>query len=164
MLIVSADQHQDGLNLERDAQQEDFVDAHQRGADLADRREPQCQVDHVERNAKEHEGEAEQFALIAFDEPVGQREVTHPPVPDRDEPVERRAEQPQQHAPDTAQTAGERRPPDRHRVVRARPRAKGGEDLEYLAKGPAAQKEVFLLLDRQHRQQSDNGHHHEIDG
>ena len=140
----------------------DDVDADQRGTDLADGVEAQPEVDRVEGDRKQHECEPQALALVAFGEPIAKRDVAHAAIPDGGDPIEGCDEQPQQHAPDPAQPAGIGRPTHGHGVLRARARSEGRERLEQSPERPAPEEEVFLLLDRQHREDADKRHQDEV--
>jgi len=128
-----------------------------------DRGEHRREVEHIEHESEHCVGRSQRFRLVAFDEPVPQREVSHTAIPDRGEPVNRRDEEPHQGRPDAAQSTRPACSTDRDRFVSPGPGTEGGKGLQNLPKPASAHEVVFLAFDAFHRPQAHADHAEEID-
>ena len=88
--------------------------------------------------------------------------MTHAPIPDAGNPVKRRHEQPEHHAPHTAHAVRERGASDVDRVTRACPGSEGGKRLQEFAEAPPAHEEVLLDFDSSRGVDSDGNEYQKV--
>ena len=88
--------------------------------------------------------------------------MPHSTIPYAANPVERGNEQPEESAPDAAESIGKRCFSRDNRIRSVCAGSKRRKHLEKFAEATTSEKEVLLLFDKHHRPNANDDHQHEI--